>query len=255
MTAPTPGSPSADGGRGEEIPADRMPRDDEPGGADTPLATEGEGPVGLQDRVAPDEKGSPATNQGSAEPMPSTPGHRDPNAGGQAQGDLPPLEPPLLAEMNVGAGDPQRPSLGALTAPTTGAEPGPGDGPGNAPRDVSADGVAPFEERPAHLGRTATGVDTGPEVPAGGTTGESHRAPGLQGTPSPAERVETDVQDSAAAMVRETGRESGPGDSQGVPVPSERPSPGTSEESGVVQGARIPAGGSSDEPGQPAEQP
>lgn len=216
----------------QTVPADRMPRDDEPGGADTPLATEGEGTVGLEARTAPDQKGSPATNQGTAEPMPSTPGHRDPNA---------PLEPPSLDEMTVGVADPQRPSLPtAAAAPTTGAEPGPGSGPQSAPRDLSGPGAAPFQERPAGLGRNATGVDLGPDLPSSGTAGQAHRAPGLQGTTSPAEEVETDVDSSAAAMVRDTGRDAGAGNVHGVPVPSEEPSPGTSQEHGVVQGARIP---------------
>jgi hypothetical protein len=113
-----------------------------------------------------------------------------------------PLEPPTLDEMTVGASDPQRPSL-----PT----------------------AAPTAAR-----------GSGREVPVDDSAGEAHRAPGLQGTTPPGEQVETDVEASAAEMVRDTGRPSGAGDVHGVPVPSETASPGTSEESGVVQGARLP---------------
>lgn len=82
--------------------------------------------------------------------------------------------------------------------------------------------------------------------------GVAHRAPGLQGTASPAERVETDVQASAAAMVAGTGQPAGAGDTHGVDVPSGVPAPGTSEQAGVVQGARTPEAepaGVVDEPG------
>ena len=207
----------------------------DPVDADTPQDVQGDGPATLDDRTEPGGQGSPATNQGKAEPMPSTPGHRDPNA---------PLEPPLLEDMNVGAADPQRPALDlASSAPTTGAEPGPFDGPAQAPRDLSGPGTTPDETRPTPDMATSTGVDLGPANPLSDSTGESHRAPGLQGTDSPAEQVETDVHASAGAMVRDTGRPSGGGDAHGVPIPSETPSPGTSEEHGVVQGARIPDNG------------
>ncbi len=202
-----------------------VPADTEPGGESTPLDTEGDGPVGLQDRTRTDEKGSPATNQAKAEPMPPTPGHRDPTAT---------LTPPPLDEMTVGADDPQRPSFGAPAPVAAGV------GPANAPRDLSGPGAAPAEERPTVDATATTGTDLGPEVPGSSTPGESHRAPGLQGRTSPAEQVETDVEDSAAGMVRDTGRPSGSGDVHGVPVPTETPSAGTSEEHGVVQGARIP---------------
>ncbi|MFP5218677.1 MAG: hypothetical protein ACLGIG_02915 [Actinomycetes bacterium] len=190
-------------------------------------APDGGEPVDLGDRTAPGDSGtgysgSPVGNQGKSEPMPSTPGHRDPNA---------PLTPPTLDEMNVGADDPQRPSFGS-TPPASGAV--------SAPGDLSGPGAAPYETRPSVDGTSPTGTDRGPEVPLSSTPGESHRAPGLQGTPSPAERVETDVEESAGAMARDTGRPAGSGDPQGVPAVGTTPSDGTSEEHGVVQGARIP---------------
>jgi hypothetical protein len=192
----------------------RLPRDDEPGGQSTPLDTAGDGPVGLEDRTSTDEKGSPATNQAKAEPIPPTRGAADPTA---------PLAPPLLEDMNVSAGDPQAPSHPLAAAGSGGGTPV--DGP-RAPQ-VADD----------------AGSDRRPRVPASTTPGRSHRAPGLQGEPSPAESVETDVDDSAAAMRRDTGREAGAGQVHGVPVPSETPSPGTSEEHGAVQGARTPQAG------------
>lgn len=200
--------------------------------ADTPADTRGDGPPTLDDRTEPGGQGSPATNQATSEPMPSTPGHSDPDAT---------LEPPLLEDMNVGAADPQRPSLPAASSePASGAAPAPSDSPGSAPRDLGGPGTTPDRLRPMPDMATSTGVDLGPANPVSDSPGESHRAPGMQGVESPAERVDTDVQASAAAMDPDTGRPSGSGDSQGVPIPSETASPGTSEEHGVVQGARIP---------------
>jgi hypothetical protein len=218
---------------GGGVPAEQLPRDDEPGGESTPLDTEGAGPVGLEDRTRTDEKGSPATNQAKAEPIAPTPGHRDPTA---------PLTPPLLQDMNVGAGDPQAPShrAAASAAPTTGAEPPASAGPGNAPTDLTAGGSSPQWERPLQDTASSTGRATGPENPLSATPGSSHKAPGMQGAPSPAEEVETDAEDSAAAMTRDTGRPSGGGDPRGVGMPGEVPGEGTSGEHGVVQGARIP---------------
>jgi hypothetical protein len=215
------------------VAQDRLPRDDEPGGTSTPRDTEGEGSVGLEDRTGSEDQGAPAANQAKAEPIPPTPGHRDPAA---------PLTPPPLEDMNVGADDPQTPShpAAAAAAPTTGAETAAPDGPANAPRDVTGPGVPPGATRPTVDGTTRTGADLGPDVPASGTAGRPHRAPGLQGEPSAAEEVDTDLEDSAAGMVRDTGRGSGSGDVHGVPVPSEVPSAGTSEQHGAVEGARIP---------------
>jgi hypothetical protein len=200
--------------------------------ADTPEDTRGEGSATLADRTAPGGQGSPATNQGKAEPMPSTPGHRDPSAV---------LEPPLLEDMNVGAADAQRPSLGAASAaPASSAAATASATPLSAPTDLSGPGADPDRLRPVPDTATASGTDTGPENPVQDSPGSSHRAPGLQGSTSPAEELGTDGQASAAAMVADTGRPSGGGDAHGAPVPSESPSPGTSQEHGVVQGARIP---------------
>jgi hypothetical protein len=205
------------------------PRDDEPGGRSTPRDTDGGGPVSLEDRTG--AEGAPAANQAKSEPIPPTQGHPDPTA---------PLQPPPLDAMNVDVNDPQRPSLGA-PRPT-----GP-SGPGDAPRDLGGPGAPPAAERPVPDTATATGTDLGPENPVSTSAGESHRAPGLQGVPSSAEEVETDVEASAGGMVPDTGRPAGAGDAQGVPVPPGTASAGTSEEHGAVQGARIPA--SDDSPG------
>ena len=203
--------------------------------ADSPADTRGDGPATLEDRTEPGGQGSPATNQAKSEPMPSTAGHRDPNA---------PLEPPLLEDMNVGAADPQRPSLPtASSAPTSSAQAPASATPSSAPQDLSGPGTEPDRLRPMPDMATASGTATGPENPLSDSPGTSHRAPGLQGTESPAERLGTDDEAGAAAMVRDTGRPSGGGDAHGADVPSETPSPGTSQEHGVVQGARIPDSG------------
>lgn len=211
------------------VPASQLPRDTQPGGESTPLDTEGDGPVGLEDRTRTDEKSSPATNQGKAEPtMPPTPGHSDPSAS---------LDPPALDDMTVGAADPQRPSLGVGLGGTAPAS----AGPSNAPRGLTGPGAAPADERPAPDTASATGTGRGPEVPVSTTPGEAHRAPGHVGRTSPAEQIETDVDDSAAGMTRDTGRDADSGDPHSVPAVGRTPSAGTSEEHGVVQGARIPA--------------
>jgi hypothetical protein len=196
-----------------------------------PLETGDGGPVDLSDRTAPGNPGtgytgSPVGNQGRAEPtMPPTPGHPDPGA---------PLEPPSLQEMNVGTTDPQRPSLAGGLADAAGTTPHGG------PTDLGGPGVVPGDDRPAPDTTSSTGRATGPEAPVSSTAGTSHRAPGLQGTTSPAEQVETDVDASAGHMVRDSGRPSGSGNPHGVESVGEVPSTGTSEEHGVVQGARIP---------------
>jgi hypothetical protein len=99
----------------EQIGSEQQPRDDEPGGQSTPSDDAGDGPVGLEDRTGRggDTKGSPGANQAKAEPMPSTPGHRDPSA---------PLTPPLLEDMNVGVGDPQAPSHPAAAGSASSVE-------------------------------------------------------------------------------------------------------------------------------------
>jgi hypothetical protein len=66
----------------------------------------------------------------------------------------------------------------------------------------------------------------------------------MQGETGPDELVETDVITSAARMGPASAggspTDDEPGDSQGVPVPGADAARGTSEEHGVVQGARTP---------------
>ncbi len=62
----------------------------------SPTDVGGRGPVTLSDRTRHGGQGSRDTNQAKTEPMPSTPGDPDPNAE---------LEPPSLAQMNVGRDD------------------------------------------------------------------------------------------------------------------------------------------------------
>lgn len=179
----------------EQTP-EQQPRDDEPGGGSTPSDDAGDGTVGLEDRTGRggDTKGSPGANQAKAEPMPATPGHPDPSA---------PLEPPLLAEMNVGSADPQSPSHPAAAA----AE-------GRADARAAA------------------------SVPVGGT---AHRAPGLQGVTGADESVETDVGAAAAHLTPASGATPDPGDAHGVPVPSHDAVSGSSQDQQEVRGAKPPA--------------
>jgi len=74
------------------------PPSTEPGAASQP---EGDGPVTLGDRV---DGGAPGANQSKTEPMSPTPDHPEP------------MGAPTLAEMNVGAADPQAPNHRAAKA-------------------------------------------------------------------------------------------------------------------------------------------
>ena len=228
----------------DQTPPQQQPRDDEPGGESTPLDTEGAGPVGLQDRTRQrgaggDDTGAPATNQAKTEPIPATPGQPDPSA---------PLEPPALGQMNVGAADPQSPRLPAAVG---GAAP---DGPHGGSTESAAThlggpGTVPAEDRPVPAAGVSTGAGAGPEGPTSASTrpgaGSAHKAPGLVGRTGSDEAVETDVETSATGMGPATGTASAqdePGDAQGVPALSHQAAPGTSEQHGVVRGARTPSG-------------
>jgi hypothetical protein len=201
--------------------------------AQQPRDAESSEPVSLDDRTDPGSSGggytgSPVGNQGKAEPMPVTPGHPDPNA---------PLEPPPLAQMNVGADDPQTPRhpVAAGSALTT-AAPAPG------PAQLGGAGTPPAEQRPGPSLGVSTGRSTGPENPDPVSTGNAHKAPGLVGATGPDEALETDVE-SGARRMSPSGAPSlpptaAPGDAADVPVPSHDPALGTSEEHAAVRGAR-----------------
>jgi len=209
---------------------------DQPGAASQPEDTAGDGPVTLADRTEPGGQGSPDTNQAKAEPMSPTTEHPEPMAA------------PDLDSMNVGGADPQAPrhpaALGSGPSATGGyaAEPA-----GAAPTDLSGPGSPVEAQRPTVDGGASTGRAPGPEVPAQGTSGTSHRAPGLQGATPEGESVETDVQAGAARtgpqpLDSTPGLSPGQGDDQGVPSSGSSPSPGTSEEHRIVSGIRLPEG-------------
>lgn len=201
--------------------------DDEPGSASSQLDVGGRGPVTLEDRTAPGGQASPDTNQGKAEPMPATPGDPDPTAA---------LEPPSLAEMNVGGADPQAPGHALARdrdAPTAAA-----------PVERVEPGVAPVDDRLAIDPDSTTELPEGPERPAQASEGVARRAPGSLGE-SP-EQQETDVETGAANMAvgggpaSTAGVSAQPGDAKEVSVPHEVPAPGTSEELPVAEGIRAP---------------
>ena len=230
--------------RGETSAADaeaRVPHGDEPG-ADSMPGDDGKGTIGLEDRQGP---GAPDTNQAQTEPMPATPGQADPNANPTVGSP----EPPELAEMNVGAADPQTPSHGAARprdAASASAGADVAGGPVNA-------GTTPAEDRPS-AGGGAPGLDGGPAQPHQDTVGRAQRATGSMGTTGPDEQMETDVAvgadrtrtGSPSASVPASGSEL-PGDGYGSPVTSDRPAAGTSEEQPVVMGVRAAV----DEPDAP----
>jgi hypothetical protein len=152
-----------------------------------------------------DDGSSRAANQEKTEPMPPTGAHDDPDAAPRPTT----VERPDLDSMNVGAADPQAPSHGAA---------------------AGAGFTEPEQPTP--------GVDG----PAQGSTGMAFRAPGSDGEGPAGEQIDTDVDRSAARtnVVGAAGTATGPGDAAGVPVVSEQPSPGTSQESGEAQGSRTP---------------
>lgn len=201
----------------------------EPGGdVSSPLDTRGEGTVSLEDRTAPGSQGSPDTNQGKTEPgMP-------PRGSGSAP------QAPALEDMSVGSADPQSPEHRAARGVASSAAAPPEATPFDAPTDLGGPGSDPDRQRPEIDSETSTGRDKGPETPHQATSGTAQRAPGELGSTPEGETIETDVEASAAAMVRPTGRPSGSGDTHDVAVPSQTPTLGTSEEHGVVQGARVP---------------
>ena len=193
------------------VPGDRVPTGSEPGADSTPAA-DGEGVVDVGDRT---DGGSPAANQSKTEPMPPTAAHDDPDGAEPAS-----VEVPDLGSMNVGAADPQAPSHPAA---------GPAGDRADAGLPVDAAAAGPEQREP---------VAAGPQD----TTGAAYRAPGSDGQPGAGETVGTDV-DTSAARTNVEGSpdtESGAGDAAGVPVVSEERSPGTSQESSAVQGARTP---------------
>ena len=229
------GDEPAAGGTGQRAPAS----DDEPGSVSSQLDVEGRGPVTLDDRTRPGGQASPDTNQGKTEPMPAPPGQPDPNA---------PLPPPDLDSMNVGAADPQLPS-----APAARERPAPPAGTRQPSGPVNP-GAAPPDERPGLDPSSTTLLPEGPELPSSATPGSASRRPGSLGD-SPEEQ-ETDVDAGAARMQPGHPPASSappvpqPGDSQAVPVPSDLPAPGTSEEQSIVHGVRAAI-----VPGDPGDTP
>lgn len=190
---------------------------DEPGAVSQP---EGDGPVTIGDRTEPGGQGSPDTNQAKAEPMPP---------GGSGT-----LEAPDLSSMNVGAGDPQAarhpvvPSAAPVAAPA-------------GSRDLSGSGSTPDEQRPQIDTETSTGRSGGPIQPVQRTSGTSHRAPGLQGTPPEGEETETDADAGVAQTeVSLQGKTEAKGDPASVPAVGDGAAPGTSEQQPPVQGTLLP---------------
>ena len=172
---------------------------------------EGPGPVTLEDRTRPGGAGSPDTNQGKTEPLSPEPDHPEP------------LAVPELADMNVGAGDPQAPSR-------------------------------PGAESTARAGSFGGGDAPGPDAPSQDTDdadGTAHRATGLQGSTPSGESLTDDVEAGATRMGAAPpdsvpGSSAGHGDAQGVPTSGSAPAPGTSENQPTVEGIRLP--GSDDSP-------
>ena len=182
-------------------------RKDEPGAASQP---EGDGPVELSDRTKPGGRGSPDTNQATAEPMSPTPDHPQPAA------------VPTLAEMNVGSADPQSPSHPAGLTPAPVAA------------DASAQGLP---------GRSGGSTDAEPQVLPSGT---AQRVPGSAGEAPAGEDFGVDLAAGAAntdpggGPGDRVGPTGGPGDTGPSPATGDAPLEGSSEEQQVVTGVRLP---------------
>jgi hypothetical protein len=193
---------------------------------------EGDGPVTLADRTAPGGEGSPDTNQGSTEPMSPTPDHPQP------------LAVPELSDMNVGAADPQAPSHAAAAALSPPGSYG-GGAVGDQPLGLGGPGTQPHETRPEVDEATSTGRAHGPVKPEQRTSGEAHRAGGLNGVVPEGESIETDTEGGATRMGAAPpdavpGLSSGHGDTGGSPAPGDAASLGTSESQPKVEGIRLP---------------
>lgn len=205
--------------------------DQQPTASNTPEDESGDGPVTIEDRTERGGEGSPGSNQARTEPMSPTGTHSEP------------LAPPDLGDMNLGGADPQAPSHPAAAGTSTGSY---ADAPaGAAPTGLGGPGQALDETRPEVDLASSTGRAPGPEVPVSGSSGTSHRAPGLDGTTPAGESVTTDTAAGAARMgpdavdsVRDPSP--GQGDDQSVPSSATSPTPGTSEEHRVVQGVKLP---------------
>ena len=193
---------------------------------------EGDGPVTLADRTAPGGEGSPDTNQGKTEPMSPTPDHPEP------------LAAPDLEAMSAGAAAAQLPSHPAAAPLSPPGSYGGGDA-GTAPRGLGGPGVEPHETRPVIDTETSTGRAHGPTGPVQQTSGEAHRAGGLNGVAPEGESIETDVEGGATRMGAAPpdavpGVSSGHGDTGGSPAPGDAASLGTSESQPKVEGIRLP---------------
>jgi hypothetical protein len=193
---------------------------------------EGDGPVTLADRTAPGGEGSPDTNQGKTEPLSPTPDHPEP------------LAVPDLEDMSAGAAAAQLPSHPAA-APL--APPGSyaGGDAGDAPRGLGGPGAQPHETRPGVDTETSTGRAHGPTGPVQQSSGEAHRAGGLNGVSPEGEQIETDVEGGATRMGTAPpdavpGLSSGHGETGGAPAPGDAASLGTSESQPKVEGIRLP---------------
>ena len=193
---------------------------------------EGDGPVTLSDRTAPGGEGSPDTNQGKTEPMSPTPDHPEP------------LAAPDLDSMSIGAADPQLPSHPAA-APLSPPGSYGGGALGDQPMGLGGPGVVPSDDRPQVDTETSTGRAHGPTGPVQQSSGEAHRAGGLNGVAPAGESVETDVEGGATRMGAAPpdavdGLSSGHGDTGGAPAPGDAASLGTSESQPKVEGIRLP---------------
>ena len=193
---------------------------------------QGDGPVTLSDRTAPGGEGSPDTNQGKTEPMSPTPDHPEP------------LAAPSLEDMSAGAAAAQLPSHPAAAQLSPPGSYGGGDA-GDQPMGLGGAGVQPHRTRPEIDTTTSTGRERGPVKPEQRTSGEAHRAGGLNGVSPAGEQIETDVEGGATRMGAAPpdavpGISSGHGETGGAPAPGDAASLGTSESQPKVEGIRLP---------------
>jgi hypothetical protein len=203
-------------------------------GAGTVSEPQGDGPVTLADRTAPGGEGSPDTNQGKTEPMSATPDHPEPMAA------------PSLEDMSAGAAAAQLPSHPAAADHAPPGSYGGGDA-GDQPMGLGGPGVVPSDDRPTVDTETSTGRAHGPTGPVQRTSGEAHRAGGLNGVAPAGESIETDVEGGATRMGAAPpdavpGLSSGHGETglSPAPGPGDAPALGTSETQPKVEGIRLP---------------
>lgn len=206
---------------------------DQPGQDSQPGSGGEDGPLTLEDRTEPGATTGVDANQAKTEPMSPTGTHSEP------------LAVPDLDQMSAGAaGAAQAPSHPAAAQTSPSGSYG-GGAVGEEPKGLGGPGTRPDQDRPDVDTTTSTGRAHGPVNPVSTTSGEAHRAGGLNGVSPEGEQIESDTEAGATRMGAAPpdavpGVSSGHGDTGPSPSTGDAAAPGTSETQPKVEGIRLP---------------